>query len=212
MFIGQYIYIERDWRLYRWFHICKNESHRNKHTIWRFIYGINRCLPSEINVKLQSLRHLTIKGQHSQNFKKFLSICPRLVSFGCWCDNTIRQMSLKNYYFPSMKALRLGRIDKFLFHNGQFEQFLSVFPNLIQFHLTVDQCQTSKWNYWFRQISNVSSSTTETIKNLELPNLYVVSCLQTRISSLCRITSCVQMFLQMSIIVINYFIWVSFKL
>ena len=79
-------------------------------------------------------------------------------------------MSLKNYYFPSMKALRLGRIDKFLFHNGQFEQILSVFPNLIQFHLTVDQCQTSNETIDFAKLATYFH---QQLKQLKILNFQI---------------------------------------
>ena len=53
-----------------------------------------------------------------------------------------------------MKYLRLGRLKNFFFHNGQFEFLLSIFPNLLQFHLTVDQCRENVETIKFREIAH----------------------------------------------------------
>ncbi|CAF3870003.1 unnamed protein product [Adineta steineri] len=97
-------------------------------------------LPCSMTIQLQNLRQLTIRGQQGHVLEKILLACPCLVYLDFSCRSCVPAFHFINHCFPSMKYLRLGRLKNFFFHNGQFISLLSLFPNLLQFHLIVDQC------------------------------------------------------------------------
>jgi len=110
--------------------------------------------PLSMNVEFQNLRQLTIREQNGCALDKILSICPFLVHLDFSCHDVIFPFVRTTRCFSSMKYLRLGRLEKFLFHNGQFDFLLSLFPNLLQFHLTVDQCDEHVETIELKKIAN----------------------------------------------------------
>ncbi|CAF0875219.1 unnamed protein product [Adineta steineri] len=107
-----------------------------------------------MTTQLQNLRQLTIRGRlQGHVLEKILMVCPYLIYLDFSCNGSIPPF----YYiscFPSMKYLRLGRFHNFFFHNGQFVFLLSLFPNLLQFHLVVDQCPYSLEPIKIQEIAN----------------------------------------------------------
>ncbi|CAF4136758.1 unnamed protein product, partial [Adineta steineri] len=110
--------------------------------------------PCSITIQLQNLRQLTIRRQQGHVLEKILLVCPCLVYLDFSCYDSIPAFHFINHYFPSMKYLRLGRLKNFFFHNGQFVFLLSLFPNLLQFHLIVDQCRTKVETIKIQEIAN----------------------------------------------------------
>jgi len=92
-------------------------------------------------IQLVNVRQLSIRNQNGSNFEKILSIFPSLVFLDFCCKDAIPSFTSTTRCLPSMKYLRITRLRNFLFHNGQFDFLLSLFPNLRQFHLTVNQCR-----------------------------------------------------------------------
>ncbi|CAF1034940.1 unnamed protein product [Adineta steineri] len=99
-------------------------------------------LSFSMTIQLQNLRQLTIRGQQGHVLEKILLVCPCLVYLDFSCDDSIPPFHFINRCFPLMKYLRLGRLKHFFFHNGQFVFLLSLFPNLLQFHLIVNDVDT----------------------------------------------------------------------
>ncbi|CAF4023842.1 unnamed protein product, partial [Adineta steineri] len=111
--------------------------------------------PLPTTVHLHNLRQLTIRQQNGCALETILLICPSLVYLDFSCDDAIPSfVRIKNYCFSSMKYLRLGRLKKFFFHNGEFDFLLSLFPNLRQFHLVADQSYVNVETIEFREIAS----------------------------------------------------------
>jgi len=125
------------------------------------ICHLGRCepiiLPLSMTIRLKNLRQLTIRTRRQNNgcqFERILLACSSLVYLDFSCDDVIPPFIFINHCFPSMKYLRLSRLKNFFFHNGQFDFLLSIFPNLLQFHLTVDQCRENVETIKFREIAH----------------------------------------------------------
>ncbi|CAF0845399.1 unnamed protein product [Adineta steineri] len=107
---------------------------------------LGKCEPIILSfpmtIQLQDLRQLTIRGQQGHVLEKILLVCPCLVYLDFSCNDSIPPFHFINRCFPSMEYLRLGRLKHFFFHNGQFVFLLSLFPNLLQFHLIVNDVDT----------------------------------------------------------------------
>ncbi|CAF0802025.1 unnamed protein product [Adineta steineri] len=107
---------------------------------------LGRCesiiFPCSMTIQLQNLRQLTVHGQQGHVLEKILLMCPCLVYLDFSCNDSIPPFHFLNRCFPSMKYLRLGRLRNFFFHNGQFVFLLSLFPDLLQFHLIVKDVET----------------------------------------------------------------------
>jgi hypothetical protein len=97
-------------------------------------------LPSSTVNTMASLRQLAIEERNGDEFEKILLMCPHLSYLNFSCDCALSSFVHGNASYLSLKRLRLSRLKQFLFHNGQFDSLLSIFPNLIHFDLTVDQC------------------------------------------------------------------------
>ncbi|CAF2737033.1 unnamed protein product [Rotaria sp. Silwood2] len=110
-------------------------------------------LPLSMTNQQLNFRQLTIREQNGHELERILLVCSSLVYLDFSCNN-IPPFILINHCFPCMKYLRLGRLKNFFFHNGQFDFLLSLFPNLLQFSLTVDQCREHVETIQFREISN----------------------------------------------------------
>ena len=110
-------------------------------------------LPSSTNNKLPALRQLTIEERNGDEFEKILTICPHLSYLNFSCDCTLSSLVHGNAVYSSLKRLRLSRLKQFLFHTGQFDSLLSVFPSLTHFDLTVDQCHVHDETIDFNQIA-----------------------------------------------------------
>ena len=110
-------------------------------------------LPSSTVNTLPSLRQLTIEERTGDEVKKILLLCPNLsyLNFSCNCAWT--SLVYVNAPYSSLKRLRLSRLRNFLFHNGQFDSLLSLFPNLTHFDLTVDECPEHDETIDFTQIA-----------------------------------------------------------
>ncbi len=95
-------------------------------------------LPSTTNNALQDLRQLTIHRRETCEFEQILLQCPNLTYFEFSCNNSLPRFVQLNSPYLSLKRLRLSRLENFLFHNGQFDSLLCLFPNLHVFNLMVD--------------------------------------------------------------------------
>ncbi|CAF4111862.1 unnamed protein product [Adineta steineri] len=119
---------------------------------------LGRCepiiLPRSMTIQLQNLRQLTIRKQQGHVLEKILLVCPCLEYLDFSCRSCVPAFRFINHCFPSMKYLRLGRLKNFFFHNGQFIFLLSLFPNLLQFHLIVDQCAYDVETIKIQEIAN----------------------------------------------------------
>jgi hypothetical protein len=123
------------------------------------ICHLGKCEPiilplSMTTIQQLSFRQLTIRGQNGYDLEKILMICSSLNYLDFSCFNVIPPFIFINHCFPSMKCLRLGRLKNFFFHNGQFDFLLSLFPNLLQFYLTADQCREHVETIKFREIAH----------------------------------------------------------
>jgi hypothetical protein len=87
---------------------------------------------------VESLRQLRIRAKNENVFEKILSTCSKLNSFGFDCYK-FPSIALPNVCYPLMKYLKIARPHGVFFHTGEFDNFLSHFPNLLQLDLTVDQ-------------------------------------------------------------------------
>ncbi|CAF3754332.1 unnamed protein product [Rotaria sp. Silwood1] len=110
-------------------------------------------LPLSMTIQQLNFRQLTIREQNGCELERILLVCSSLVYLDFSCNN-IPRFILINRCFPSMKYLRLGRLKNFFFHNGQFDFLLSLFPNLLQFSLTADQCREHVETIQFREIAH----------------------------------------------------------
>lgn len=120
---------------------------------------LGKCKPinlplSMTTIQQQNFRQLTIREQNGYELETILLICSSLVYLDFSCVNFIPPFIFINRCFPSMKCLRLGRLKNFFFHNGQFDLLLSLFPNLLQFHLTADQCREHVETIKFKEIAH----------------------------------------------------------
>ncbi|CAF1429835.1 unnamed protein product [Rotaria sordida] len=124
------------------------------------ICHLGRCeliiLPLSMTIPLQNLRQLTIRTrrQNGCQFETILLACSSLMHLDFSCDDVIPSFIFINHCFPSMKYLRLGRLKNLFFHNGQFDFLLSIFPNLLQFQLTANQCRENVETIKFREIAH----------------------------------------------------------
>jgi hypothetical protein len=109
-------------------------------------------LPSSTINSLPSLRRLTVEERNGDEFEKILLICPNLSYLNFSCDCALSSLVHGNASYSSMKRLRISRLKYFLFHNGQFDSLLSIFPNLIHFDLTVE-CSVHGETIDFTQIA-----------------------------------------------------------
>ncbi|CAF1320044.1 unnamed protein product [Rotaria sordida] len=111
-------------------------------------------LPSSMTIQQLNFRQLTIREQNGHELERILLVCSSLVYLDFSCDNVIPPFIFINRCFSSMKYLRLGRLKNFFFHNGQFDFLLSLFPNLLQFYLTANQCRENVETIIFREIAH----------------------------------------------------------
>ncbi|CAF4296873.1 unnamed protein product [Rotaria socialis] len=111
-------------------------------------------LPLATPIQQRRFSQLTIRKQNGYDLKTILLICSTLIYLDFSCDNEIPPFIFSAGCFPSMKCLRLGRIENFFFHNGQFNFLLSLFPNLLQFYFTADQCREHVEIINFREIAD----------------------------------------------------------
>jgi hypothetical protein len=123
------------------------------------ICHLGKCEPiilplSMTTIQQLSFRQLTIREQNGYDLEKILMICSSLNYLDFSCVNVIPPFMFINRCFPSMKCLRLGRLKNFFFHNGRFDFLLSLFPNLLQFYLTADQCREHVETIKFREIAH----------------------------------------------------------
>jgi hypothetical protein len=123
------------------------------------ICHLGKCEPiilplSMTTIQQLSFRQLTIREQNGYDLEKILMICSSLNYLDFSCVNVIPPFMFINRCFPSMKCLRLGRLKNFFFHNGRFDFLLSLFPNLLQFYLTADQCREHVETIKFRKIAH----------------------------------------------------------
>jgi hypothetical protein len=125
-------------------------------------------LPLSMNIHLENLRQLTILEQNGCEFETILMVCSSLVYFDFSCNNVIPPFISINRCFPSMKYLRLGRLKNFFFHDGKFDYLLSLFPNLLQFYLTADQCRGNVETIKFREIAHYLHHRCPLLKRLVL--------------------------------------------
>jgi hypothetical protein len=88
---------------------------------------------------LEAFRQLTVHRWYARDFQKILLQCPNLTSLEYSCGNISRPLIDLNSPYLSLRSLRLLGLRRFLFHNGQFNILLSLFPNLRVFRLTTDQ-------------------------------------------------------------------------
>ena len=125
-------------------------------------------LPLSTTIERQSLRQLTIREQYGCALETILSLCPSLIYLDFSCNDVISPFILTTVSFSSTKYLRLGRLERFLFHNGQFDFLLSLFPNLHQFHLTVNQCHQHNEIIQFEKIAECLRHRLPLLKILDL--------------------------------------------
>jgi hypothetical protein len=108
-------------------------------------------LSSLLNNRLHALRELTIKERDGDEFEQILLLCPNLTYLHFSCNSVLPPFIEFQSPYSSLKRLRLLRIVSFLFH--QFDDLLSLFPNLIDFDLTVDQCRVNDELINFNQMA-----------------------------------------------------------
>jgi hypothetical protein len=89
---------------------------------------------------VETLRRLFIHGQNENEFQKILSICPNMNYFRFNFNHKLPSFIFSNVHYPLLKYLQIGVLRDFLFHDGQFDIFLSHFPNLVEFSFSVRQC------------------------------------------------------------------------
>jgi hypothetical protein len=96
-------------------------------------------LPSMIN-SAETLRQLSMAGRNEHEFQKILSMCPNLNFLYFNYNHKLPSSLCSNVHYPLMKHLRIERLSDFVCHDGQFDIFLSHFPNLVDFYLAASQC------------------------------------------------------------------------
>ncbi|CAF0845919.1 unnamed protein product [Adineta steineri] len=84
----------------------------------------------------KALHYLHIHSKNGNEFHRMLSMCPKLKHLHFHSDE-LPSTQIRNIHYPFLKCLNIGLLMNFLFHNGQFDIFLSYFPNLISFDLSV---------------------------------------------------------------------------
>jgi hypothetical protein len=99
----------------------------------------NIVLPSSSNNKLPAFRQLTIRQLNGDVLENILLLCSSLRYLDFFCNSKLSPFIHVNAPYTSLKRLRLSRLKCFLFHDGQFDSLLSLFPNLTLFDLTVEQ-------------------------------------------------------------------------
>ncbi|CAF2551474.1 unnamed protein product [Rotaria sp. Silwood2] len=136
------------------------------------ICHLGKCDPFfislSISTQLQSFRQLTMRGQKGSEFEKILLMCPSLIYCDFSCDDAIPPFTFINCCLSSMKYLRLTGVEGFLFHNGQFDFLLSLFPNLRQFHLAVEQCDKHLETIEFQKVADTLLHRLPSLKILDL--------------------------------------------
>ncbi|CAF1401720.1 unnamed protein product [Rotaria sordida] len=136
------------------------------------ICHLGRCkpiiFPLSMPIQQLNIRQLTIRKQNGHELERILLACSSLVYLDFSCDDVIPPFVIRNRSFPSMKYLRLGRLKKFFFHNGEFNFLLSIFPNLLQFHLTVNQCHENVETIQSREVVHYLSHRCPLLKILFL--------------------------------------------
>ena len=111
-------------------------------------------LPSPTIETLPSLRQLTIHEREDDELEKLLRLCPSLTYLNFSGDCTLASLVLVDTPYVSLRRLRLSRLKRFVFHNGQFDALLCSFPNLRHFDLTVDQCSQHDETIDFTRIAS----------------------------------------------------------
>ena len=125
-------------------------------------------LPLSTTIQQQSLCQLTIQEQYGCGLETVLSLCPSLIYLDFSCNDVVSSFILTTVSFSSTKYLRLGRLERFLFHSGQFDFFLSLFPNLHHFHLTVNQCHQHNEIIQFEKLDECLCHRLPVLKILDL--------------------------------------------
>jgi hypothetical protein len=97
-------------------------------------------LSTSMITSADTLRRLSMAGRNEDEFQKILFICPNLNFLHFNYDHKLPLSLCSNVRYPLMKCLRIERLSDFVFHDGQFDIFLSHFPNLVDFNLCADQC------------------------------------------------------------------------
>ncbi|CAF3963565.1 unnamed protein product [Rotaria sp. Silwood1] len=136
------------------------------------ICHLGRCepiiLPLSMTIQQLNFRQLTVREQNGHELERILLACSSLVYLDFLCHDIIPPFVIRNRSFPSMNYLRLGRLQKFFFHNGEFDFLLSIFPNLLQFHLTAVQCHENVETIQFREVAHYLSHRCPLLKILFL--------------------------------------------
>ncbi|CAF3390840.1 unnamed protein product [Rotaria socialis] len=137
-----------------------------------------------VNTRLENLQQLAIRQQYGNEFEKILSLCPSLDYLVFLCDDVIPHLTLKNGWFLSMIYVRLGRLREFLFHNGQFDFLFSLFFNLREFHIVVNQCRQHLEIIEFEEVANIICHRLPSLKILDL-RIFTVSSMRYTNSRCC---------------------------
>ncbi|CAF5129956.1 unnamed protein product, partial [Rotaria sp. Silwood1] len=102
------------------------------------ICHLGRCEPIifslSMTIQQLNLRQLTVREQNGHELERILLACSSLVYLDFSCDDVIPPFLIRNRSFPSMKYLRLGRLQKFFFtmeNSIFFSQSFQIFHNFI---------------------------------------------------------------------------------
>ncbi|CAF0800166.1 unnamed protein product [Adineta steineri] len=117
------------------------------------------------------LRYLHMHSKNESDFHRMLSMCPKLQHLHFHSDK-LPSTQIQNIHYPLLKCLSLRRLKNFLFHNGEFDIFLSYFPNLINFNLTVDHSRNHDEIIDFAQVADCLHRRIPRLKKLKL-NIYL---------------------------------------
>ncbi len=105
---------------------------------YEYRYRKTVLLPTTTST-ISTLRQLTMQEMNANEIEKIFLLCPNLVYLYFNCSRVLPSFVHLNSRYSSMKGLNIYRLEIFLFHNGQFDSFLALFPNLRLLHLTVHQ-------------------------------------------------------------------------
>ncbi|CAF1182862.1 unnamed protein product [Adineta steineri] len=119
----------------------------------------------------KTLHYLYMHTENKYDFHVMLSMCPKLKHFHFHSDE-LPSTQIQNIHYPLLQCLNIRWLKNFLFHNGQYDIFLSYFPNLINFDLTVAHSHNHDEIVDFAQVADCLRRRIPRLKKLKL-NIYL---------------------------------------
>ncbi|CAF1239174.1 unnamed protein product [Adineta steineri] len=126
---------------------------------------------TSLKASAKTLHYLHMNSENGNDFHRMLSMCPKLKHLHFHSDE-VPSTLLRNVRYRFLKCLEIERPDNFLFHDGQFDIFLSYFPNLINFDLTVAHSRNHDEIVNFAQVADCLRRRIPRLKKLKL-NIYL---------------------------------------